>query len=204
MSKPAIHLAVFLLPACLFAQTTPTPEGIAFFETNIRPVLAANCYACHSSKVSTPMAGLLLDSRAGMLRGGKSGVPAIVPGKPEESLLISAIRGVNQDLRMPPGKTLEPREIDNLAEWIKMGAPDPRTETAPATAIPAASYDWDRARQHWAFRPVENPQPPKVASPAWSKSAVDAFIRAKLDAKGLTPPLRASKLVLIRRATYDL
>src|SRR5216684_8768095 len=83
----------------LFAQ--PTPEGIAFFEKNIRPLLATQCYGCHSSKLDKPMGGLTLDSRAGMLRGGKSGVPVIIAGKPGESLLISAVRRVNKDLLMP-------------------------------------------------------------------------------------------------------
>src|SRR5438477_7315582 len=117
--------------AVLFALAVPlagqAPEGLTYFEQNIRPLLAANCYGCHSAKLDTPMGGLLLDSRAGMLRGGKSGVPAIVPGKPEESLLLGAVLGTNKDLRMPPGKSLEPREIEYLATWIKMGAPDPRT-----------------------------------------------------------------------------
>src|SRR5450432_149399 len=175
MSRATIHLvgAIFAVPLCLAAQTVPaqpgvpappSPEGIAFFEKFIRPLLASNCYACHSSKAARPMAGLLLDSRAGMLRGGKSGLPAIVAGKPEESLLIAAVTGVIKDVRMPPGKTLEAREIDSLVAWINMGAPDPRTEAAPAAAEPTASYDWDKAKQHWAFRPVRDPKPPPSAS----------------------------------------
>ena len=101
-----VLLIAVLLPVTLAAQTSPV-EGIAYFEQNIRPLLAANCYGCHSAKLDKPMGGLLLDSRAGMLRGGKSGVPAIVPGKPEESLMLGAVMGTNKDLRMPPGKTLE-------------------------------------------------------------------------------------------------
>src|SRR5215471_8329550 len=116
-----------LLLAVPFALAAQTPDGIAYFEQNIRPVLAGNCYGCHSSKLEKPMGGLLLDSRAGMLKGGKSGVPAIVPGKPEESLMLGAVLGNNKDLRMPPGTPLEQRDLDHLAEWIKMGAPDPRT-----------------------------------------------------------------------------
>jgi Planctomycete cytochrome C len=93
------------------------------------------------------MGGLLLDSRAGMLRGGKSCVPAIVHGKPEESLLLGAVLGSNKDLRMPPGKTLQPEEIEHLAIWIKMGTPDPRAEAALPVA-PSAAYDWEKAKQH--------------------------------------------------------
>src|SRR6516164_7408998 len=96
------RLLIFLLPAALAAQTVPDSEGVAFFEKNIRPLLAANCYGCHSSKLDKPMGGLLLDSRAGMLRGGKSGVAVIVAGKPEQSLLLGAVLGNRADLKMPP------------------------------------------------------------------------------------------------------
>jgi hypothetical protein len=200
---------LFLLGALGFAQThsvapvAANADGIAFFEKNIRPLLADHCYGCHSSKLSAPMSGLLLDSQAGMLRGGKTGIPVIVVGKPEESLLIAAVRRVNKDLQMPPGKALEAFEIDNLVEWIKMGAPDPRTEAAPVASLPTPTYDWNKARRHWAFRPVRDPKPPQVAAPEWKRSPVDHFIKAKLDAKGLIPEPRASKLALIRRVTYD-
>ena len=198
-----------ILASTAFAQP-PAPQvagdsdGMAFFEKNVRPLLASRCYACHSSKLQQPMSGLLLDSQAGMLRGGKSGIPVIVAGKPDESLLIAAVRRVNKDLQMPPGKPLEPFEIDNLAEWIKMGAPDPRTDPTPAAAPPAPAYDWQKARQHWAFRPVRNPKPPRAAMREWNLTPVDQFIKAKLDAKRLVPQPRASKLVLVRRVTYDL
>src|SRR5262249_4540991 len=145
--------------------------------------------------------GLKLDTKAAMLRGGKTGVPAIVPGKPEDSLIVAAVKHTANGLSMPPGKTLEPAQIDVLVEWIKMGAPDPRTETASA---PASSYDWDKARKHWAFQPVNDPKPPQVAPSEWNQSPIDAFIRAKLDEKKLTLQPRASKLTLIRRVTYDL
>src|SRR5690242_13716761 len=94
-------------------------DGVAYFEKNIRPLLAANCYACHSAKAATPMGGLRLDSKSGMLRGGGSGAPAVVPGKPEESLLVNALRQTG-NLKMPPGKKLEAAEIDAVVEWIRM------------------------------------------------------------------------------------
>ncbi len=198
-----LKLAIYFVPVLLVGQSAPTANGVAYFETHIRPLLAANCYGCHSSKLPKPMGGLLLDSLAGMLRGGKSGAAAIVPGKPEESLLLGAVLGSNKDLRMPPGKTLGQSDIEHLTEWIKMGAPDPRTEAAPLP-IPSAAYDWENAKQHWAFRPVQDPKPPSIASPEWSRSGIDAFVKAKLDEKGLTPQPRASKLALLRRASYDL
>jgi hypothetical protein len=198
-----LKAAIFFFPAMVVAQSTATPDGIAYFETHIRPLLAANCYGCHSAKLAKPMGGLFLDSRAGMLRGGKSGVPAIVPGKPEESLLLGAVLGSNKDLRMPPGKTLPQADVEYLAEWIKMGAPDPRTEAAPPPP-PSSAYDWEKVKQHWAFRPIQDSKPPVITSAEWNRSSIDAFVKAKLDEKGLIPQPRASKLALLRRATFDL
>jgi hypothetical protein len=192
---------VFLAPAALFAQTAPSSDGIAFFEKNIRPLLVANCYGCHSSKLDKPMGGLLLDSRAGIQRGGKSGVAVVVPGKPEQSLLLGAVLGSNPALKMPPGKQLSQAEIELIAQWIQMGAPDPRADSTPLPPTP--TIDWEKARAHWSFQPVQDPKPPHGASPEWS-SPIDAFIKARLDAKGLIPQPRASKLALIRRVTYDL
>ncbi len=183
--------SILLCAFSLYGQSTP--DGAAFFETNIRPLLAANCYQCHSSKLDKPMKGLTLDSKAGTLR-------VIVPGKPDDSLLIAAVRGTNPGLKMPPGKPLAPEAIDALVAWVKMGAPDPRTESA----APVQSYDFEKAKQHWAFRPIQDPKPPQVAAPDWNRSPIDEFIKAKLDQHKLTPQPRASKLALIRRATYDL
>src|SRR3954451_11335868 len=137
MAAAALPFRILIIPVLAgasFGQSVQerdpgSPEGIAFFEKNVRPVLAQRCYGCHSSAQPKPMGGLALDSRAGMLRGGQSGVPSIVPGNPEESLLLKAVRGSNKNLQMPAGgKALDPREIDNLAAWIRMGAPDPRVE----------------------------------------------------------------------------
>jgi hypothetical protein len=189
--------ALFVWAGVACAQTA---DGIDFFEKNIRPLLAGECYGCHSSKLAKPMGGLLLDSKAGMLRGGGSGAPALVPGKPDESLIVAAIRQTG-NLKMPPGKKLEAEQVEAVAKWIWMGAPDPRTEGAPPAT---ASYDWEKARQHWSFRPVADPPVPKVASAEWKLSPVDAFIKEKLDSEKLAPQPRASKIALIRRVTYDL
>jgi hypothetical protein len=184
----------------LFVFALAAPAQTEYFEQHIRPLLAANCYGCHSAKAPKPMGGLMLDSKAGMLKGGASGAPAVVPGKPDESLIVSAVRG-SGNLKMPPGRKLDASEIEALVEWIRMGAPDPRTESGTAAAAP---YDWEKAKQHWAFRSVSDPAPPKVAAPEWSRTAIDRFIKAKLDSEKLVPQPRASRLALIRRATYDL
>jgi hypothetical protein len=194
-------LLICLVPAALLAQPTPSPEGVAYFETHIRPLLVSHCYGCHSNKLDKPMGGLLLDSRAGMMRGGKSGVAVIVPGKPEQSLLLGAVLGNRADLKMPPGQPLAAEEIERIAHWIQMGAPDPRNEAAPPPL--SAAIDWGKAREHWAFRPVQDPTPPKTASAEWA-SPIDAFIKSRLDEKGIAPQPRASKLTLIRRVTFDL
>src|SRR5689334_22925762 len=183
-----------------FAWGQSSANGIAYFETHIRPLLAAKCYGCHSGKLDKPMGGLLVDSKAGMLRGGGSGAPAVVPGKPDESLVVAAIRQTNPNLKMPPGGKLDDGEIAAVVEWIRMGAPDPRDGPAPTPS----TYDWEKVQQHWAFRPVTDPAPPRAASAEWRRSPVDAFIKAALDRQGLVPLPRASKLALIRRVTYDL
>lgn len=193
--------------AVALSVVAPIPHALAgdnfdYFETHIRPVLAARCYGCHSAKLKSPMGGLLLDSREGLLRGGKSGVPAIVPGKPEDSLLLQAIRRTHKDLQMPPGDPLPPGQVNAFVEWIQMGAPDPRIGPAPAP-LPSP-YDWDAEKKHWAYQPVRDPQPPPVRDPEWSRTPVDRFIKAKLDEKGLRPVPPASKRALLRRLTYDL
>src|SRR5581483_2052344 len=176
------------------------PDGIEFFEKKIRPVLAGKCYGCHSSALAKPMGGLLLDSREGIRRGGASGMAAVVPNKPDRSLLITAIQQKGT-LKMPVGGVLPDDVIADFETWIKMGAPDPRDAKAPP---PPPPYDFAKARQHWSYRPVADPEPPEIHDPQWNRTAIDRFIRAKLDHEGLTPVGLASRRALIRRATFDL
>src|SRR5438128_2204446 len=122
-SAPILALAL----AALCRAQAPPAAGIELFETKIRPVLAKSCYGCHSRDLSAPMAGLLLDTRDGIRKGGTNG-PAIAPGKPDESLLIRAIR--HDGRKMPPGAKLPDGVIDDFEKWVAMGAPDPREERA--------------------------------------------------------------------------
>src|SRR5687767_10597891 len=116
--------------ALMFAVLTAPPEGIEFFEKRIRPVLAEHCYECHSATSKKVKGELLLDTRESVLKGGENG-PAIVPGDPEKSLLIKAVRYADADLQMPPkDKKLTSSQIADLEAWVKMGAPDPRTNGA--------------------------------------------------------------------------
>jgi hypothetical protein len=197
-------LAGFSLIALAHAMD-PTPlkaEDLQFFETSIRPLLSENCYTCHSHTAKKIKAGLVLDSRDGVLHGGSSG-PAIVPGKPDDSLLIQAIRYTDADLKMPPddhGGKLSEQQIAALTEWVRRGAPDPRVATAVADG---ASYG-SASRDHWSFKPVQKVEVPAVARADWAQSPVDLFILKDLAAAGLAPSPLADKRTLIRRVTFDL
>jgi len=173
-----------------------------FFEKKIRPVLSEQCYECHSAGAKKIKGGLLLDTREGVLKGGDSGL-AVVPGKPQKSLLLSTMKHEDPDesLHMPPKKEQLPEEvIANFEKWIKMGAPDPRD--GKATRL---SWDAEAAKKHWAFQPIAKPTAPKVADPTgFVQSPIDQFVLAKLAGKGLTPSGKADPRTLIRRVTYDL
>ena len=180
------------------ADTLPA-EGLAFFESKVRPLLIAQCYSCHGDKAV--QGGLRLDSREALLKGGEHGA-ALVAGKPEQSLLIRAVQYSDKSLQMPPKGRLPDAQIAVLIEWVKRGAPDPRT------AAPASSggrvIDLAAGRKHWAFQPLKSPLPPRVKNAAWSKNPIDRFILAKLQSKGMKPNPYADRPTLIRRATFDM
>ena len=190
----------------------PTPEQIQFFEAKIRPVLLDTCVKCHGPEKQK--SNLRLDSLKGALAGGDSG-PAVVPGKPSESLLILAVQHGDDAPKMPPSKKLQKPLIDDLTRWVAMGAPWPAGETEPAAAsatAPAHSSKIrrqgqpvsDEDRAHWAYQPLHRAPLPKVSDPSWSKNPIDAWVRSGLDAKAIKPNPPASRIALIRRATYDL
>ncbi|TXT30545.1 MAG: hypothetical protein FD138_2269, partial [Planctomycetota bacterium] len=188
----ALLLCVVLTAEQPANNSPPTAEQLRFFETNVRPVLAEHCLKCHGSKKQ--WAGLRLDSREALLRGGDSGA-AIVPGKPNESLLIRAVRQDDEKLKMPEDGKLADRQIADLVRWVEMGAPFP---DAPKTA------GRNRDPNHWAFQPLAATVIPVAKNNAWSESAVDRFVLAKLEAAGLSPAVKADKRTLIRRVTFDL
>ncbi len=186
--------------ALLFAGLSAaqgTEGGEEFFEKNIRPVLATRCYICHAADAPQVQGGLLLDSKQGLLTGGNSG-PSFKPGDPDRSLLIQALR-YDGELKMPPGAALEPEVISNFAEWVRMGAPDPRTDTeVKSDLLPAG------ARKHWSFQSPKMPALPTVKNQDWGREPMDRFILAKLEEQGLEPSPEADKRTLIRRLSYDL
>ncbi len=169
------------------------------FETEVRPLLAAQCASCHGASA---MGGLRLDRPEAVTKGGKSG-PAIIPGDPDKSLLIQAITHRHERLRMPPTGQLAPEQIAVLTDWVKRGAywPPDGKAASPQSAEYAITPE---QRAFWAFQPVREPAPPAVANPRWAKTAIDRFVLARLDKEGLHPVARASKRALIRRATIDL
>jgi hypothetical protein len=172
-----------------------SPEAAEFFETNVRPVLSQSCFSCHGPKMQ--QAGLRLDSLAAALKGTDKNQPAIVPGDPDRSPLIQALR-YDGAVKMPPQGKLPDKAIAALTQWVKMGAPWPGAsrQTAGGSAADPA--------KHWAWQPVRKPALPSVKSAAWVKSPVDSFVLAKLEAKGLAPNRPADRRTLIRRATDDL
>ncbi|MEQ1862131.1 MAG: PSD1 and planctomycete cytochrome C domain-containing protein [Chthoniobacteraceae bacterium] len=183
--------------------SAPTAEQIAFFESRIRPVLVERCYECHSAKADKIKGGLLLDSRAGIAKGGDTG-PAVTPGDLDASLLIEAVRYQDKDFAMPPKKKLPPEQIAALEEWVKMGAPDPRTADTVAAVKAKTAIDWPKAREWWSLRALAAPQPPAVKATAWPANDLDRFILARIEQAGLRAAPDAEKRTLIRRATYDL
>lgn len=167
-------------------------EQVRFFETSIRPLMVEHCLRCHGEKKQ--WAGLRLDSREALLRGGDTGA-AIVPGKPEESLLIRAVRHVDEDLKMPKEGKLSDRQIADLVRWVELGAPFPDADKKGARS---------RDPNHWAFQPPAEHAVPAVQNNTWPTSELDRFILAKLEAAGVTPAVPADKRTLIRRVTFDL
>jgi hypothetical protein len=196
----SVTAIVVAIPASRLAAADSV--GIEFFEAKVRPILADNCYKCHSKQAEKVRGGLLLDTREGLLKGGDTG-PAIVPSKVDESLLIKAVRYGDENLQMPPkGKKLSPGQIASLEEWVRIGAPDPRTSTNSET--PAPEGITARAKNHWAFQPILKPPLPLVRNLRWAQSPVDKFVLANLERNGLSPSPRADRRTLIRRATFDL
>jgi cytochrome c553 len=193
-------LVVFAFPSIAWASDTAAQ--VEFFEKKVRPVLVEHCYSCHSAGAKKLRGGLHADSRAALLKGGDTG-PALVPGAPEKSRLIAAIRYKDVDLQMPPRAKLPDAAIADLTAWVKMGAPWP-AEKANATAGKGVFDLARRQREHWCWQPLRGPQPPNVKDTRWPLSPVDRFLLARLEEKGLRPAAAADPRVLVRRLYFDL
>ncbi len=191
------------IPLLADDSTTHSPEDIAFFEKNIRPLLVKHCYQCHADQQAK--GGLRLDSRMAVRKGGDTR-PAIVIGNPAKSLLVEAVDYQNPDLQMPPKKRISNSEIQLLKDWIQMGAPDPRASET-ATNLPTG-MSIHEGRKFWSMQPVGKPPIPEVASTGinhqWTRNPVDSFLLAEMKKRGLSPAQPADRQTWIRRVTFDL
>ena len=174
-------------------------NNLQFFEKKIRPVLVEHCYQCHSVKSKEVEGGLLLDTRAGIRKGGDSG-KAVVPKNLEESLLIDSIK--HESFEMPPEKKLSKEIIADFEKWIKMGAPDPRDGKSDTAKLKKKSLEENR--NYWAFRPLSTAKFPAVSNKKWARGSIDRLVLSQLEKANLSPAADADRYTLLRRATYDL
>jgi hypothetical protein len=203
-----VQLAFILIVLQLPVRKTEcnADDGIEFFEKKIRPVLIEHCYPCHSVNSKEVRGDLRLDLRDGWQKGGDSGVTAIVPGSPESSPLMQAIRHLADVSAMPPdGARLPIQVINDFAMWIQMGAPDPRDEMLTRRDRVA---EWEREFQQrmdwWSLKPVPHTRPPSVRQAEWVRTGIDQFILAKLESAGLNPVPEADQRTLARRLSFVL
>ncbi|MCA9059252.1 MAG: PSD1 domain-containing protein, partial [Planctomycetaceae bacterium] len=182
---------------------SPAAEQTLWFEQHIRPLLISRCYECHSEERGERDGGLVLDSRMGWSSGGDSG-PAIIPGDVEASELVRRIRSEDAEVRMPPKEPLTEDEIALLEQWVRQGAPDPRTVQSSVSAEDPHPSDPIAGRDHWAFRPLSVPAIPSVSNESWPLTDIDRFVLAGLDQVKLTPNPAADRRTLLRRICYLL
>ena len=181
------------------AQIQPNKEQIQFFESKIQPVLSDSCYECHSKEAGQKKGGLSLDTRFGLRLGGNSG-PGVVSGILEESWIWLAISHTEPDYEMPPKSKLPYEVLADFKTWIEMGAPDPReSEKEVVTGI-----NIEEGKKFWSFQTPRRKTPPMVSDPAWSRTAIDQFVYAKLELKGLEPAKPPTADAILRRLCFDL
>ncbi|HET6878755.1 MAG TPA: DUF1549 domain-containing protein, partial [Pirellulales bacterium] len=192
-----VALSPLALP-CHVARAA-MPEDIEFFEKRVRPILVEHCFECHCGGEKATKGGLRLDLRDGWSKGGDSG-PAIVPGKPDESPLIQAIRYEDSALQMPPSGKLPQAVIDDLTTWVARGAADPRTQSADVKKNQPVLQPAD----HWAYQPLVDCAVPETTDRDWARDDIDRFLLAKMEEKGLRPAADAPPETLVRRLYFDL
>ncbi|MCH2182733.1 MAG: PSD1 and planctomycete cytochrome C domain-containing protein [Mariniblastus sp.] len=174
---------------------------LEYFEKKVRPLLVEHCYDCHGSSEEPVKGGLSLLSRQALLEGGETG-PAILPGHPDQSLLIDAIN-YGDVYEMPPDTKMSDEDIATIEKWVAMGAPWP---AEPDTSVnPQETFNLQSRRQdHWSWQPVRSQLPPRVKNSDWANDSIDRFILAKLEAAQLEPAPPADRRTLIRRLYFDL
>ena len=225
--KRAGNSALALIPALFLLLTTASaahadvpaatlsPDKIEFFEKKVRPLLAESCLSCHSAASKPVQGNLRLDTRSGVLKGGDRG-PTVTSAKPLDSPLLTAISYKDNNFQMPPKGKLSDEQIAVLTDWVKMGAPfpeasngadavgKPKAGAASAGASGVRVFNMKTRMKHWAWQPVHPQLVPAVQQKAWGRNPIDAFVLARLEAKGVKPAPAADKRTIIRRVTYDL
>lgn len=198
MQQLTITLLIF---ACALADASASdedPAKLEFFESNIRPVLVEHCYKCHSQQSKTVRGGLLLDSKAGVAHGGESGA-AVVPGQPDESLLLSSLK--HESYEMPPDRKLPDDVIADFEKWIADGAADPR---AGGKTLVRETIDLEEGRKFWCFQPIEKPTVPAVDQDQWSVTPIDRFVAAGHRSANVVPVADATAEQIVRRLYFGL
>ncbi len=203
VSMPAFRLAArigFCLIPAMSAQPQP-PSDAEYFESKVRPVLVENCYQCHGPAAKTVFGNLRIGNREALLKGGDSG-PAVVPGQPDDSLLIRAIRH-DGPVKMPPSGKLKAADVDALTEWVKRGAVWPAETVTRPTPAATKSVE-ERRKEHWAWQAIRKSNPPPVKNAGWAQGALDRFILDKLEQSKLAPAPDADPYTLIRRVYFTI
>ena len=201
LRKLATILGITLLTGGVPLGVRPTTEQTDFFESKVRPLLARNCYQCHSEQAKIRYSNLRVDGRDALLNGGTRG-PAIVPGDPDSSQLIQAVR--YEKLEMPPAGRLSEDQVESLVKWVKMGAPWPDLEVAGSVKISDGQTNLAASQSHWAWKAVKKVSPPPVRDKTWPADPIDNFILKRLESQGLTPSSDADCHTLLRRVYFDL
>ncbi|VTR95585.1 secreted protein containing duf1549 : Secreted protein containing DUF1549 OS=Rhodopirellula europaea 6C GN=RE6C_01938 PE=4 SV=1: PSCyt1: PSCyt2: PSD1 [Gemmata massiliana] len=213
--RAACVVATLLLAAPCVANAAPpaaptsTPTDDEFFEKKIRPLLADHCLRCHGTPPANGGSkslggGLKVTSRAELLKGGETG-PAIVPGRPDQSLLVKAVEYTEEGMKMPPKGKLSDQQIADLTKWVKSGAAWPNDTASVNPATPTGPLFTPEQKAFWAFQPVRLPTVPEIQNPKSEiGNEIDRFVLAKLRDAQLSPAAPADKRTLIRRVTFDL
>ncbi|MGJ8654591.1 MAG: PSD1 and planctomycete cytochrome C domain-containing protein [Opitutaceae bacterium] len=202
MSFRSLSLLLLSMPIVPIAAAELSPEQLTFFESKIRPVLIESCYECHAEDSEKLKGGLLLDSKAGWMRGGDTGA-AIVPGNAADSLLVQMIRHEPGYEAMPPKSKLSDAQVADMVQWINEGAYDPRDQEIGELKN-VDYFNLEERKQWWSFRPIKSPAIPEVSDSDWPRTDYDNFILAVLDGKGWQPAPEASKQALLRRLSFDI
>ena len=194
--------ALLAFTDCGRSASAQSPDDVTFFENKIRPVLVENCYQCHAEDSEKLKGGLLLDSKAGWIRGGDSG-EVILPGDAQSSMLIQMVKHDPDYSAMPPKSKLTSDQIADLEKWINDGAVDPRDQEIGQVQN-VDDFDLEERKQWWSFQPIKDYEVPVVSDLKWPANEYDHFILAELDKKNWKPAPKSSKRNRLRRLSFDL